>query len=63
MRAKERLSVLVAGGVQMESHGRDRWRPTLAVVRDSRGCDVATILIREGLARPYDGRVRRQPWC
>jgi endonuclease YncB( thermonuclease family) len=63
MRAKDRLAVLVAGSVQMTSHGRDRYRRTLAVVRDARGRDVAAILIREGLARPYDGRGRRQPWC
>ena len=61
--ATARLRVLVAGGVQMRSYGRDRYRRTLAVVHDSRGRDVADVLIREGLARPYDGRGRRQPWC
>jgi micrococcal nuclease len=55
MRAKDRLAVLVAGGVQMTSHGQDRYRRTLAVVRDARGRDVVAILIREGLARPYEG--------
>ena len=63
MAAIERLRVLVAGGVQIRSYGQGRYHRTLAIVRDSRGHDVAGILIREGLARPYDGRGRRQPWC
>ncbi len=61
MRAKDRLAVLVAGGIQMTSYGQDWYRRTLAVVRDMGGRGVAVILIREGLARPYDRRDRRQP--
>ena len=63
MAAKARLGVLVSGGVQIRSQGRDRYRRTLAIVRDMQGRDVAAILIREGLARAYNGRGRRQSWC
>lgn len=61
--ATERLEQLVTDGITLERHGRDRYRRTLAVVRDRAGRDVARILIREGLARPYDGRGRRAGWC
>ena len=61
--ATARLRALVAEGVTMQSHGRDRWHRTLAVVTDRRGRDVADVLIREGLARNYNGRGRREGWC
>jgi endonuclease YncB( thermonuclease family) len=35
----------------------------LAVVFDSRGMDVASVLIAEGLARRYNGRGQRELWC
>jgi len=56
------MSALVAGGVTLQPHGRDRYRRLLAVVRDRQGRDVAAVLIREGLARPYGGE-RRAGWC
>lgn len=59
--AKERLAELTARGVTLERKGRDRYRRTLARVYVD-GVDVAEIMIREGLARPYDGG-RRMPWC
>ncbi len=61
--ATERLRGLVEGGVTLHQTGQDRFGRTLAVVRDQRGEDVAAVLIREGLARPYDGRGRREGWC
>lgn len=61
--AKDRLAELVAGGVTLRTRGRDRYRRLLAVVRDRQGRDVAAVMIREGLARPYDGRGRRAGWC
>lgn len=61
-RAKDRMAELVSGGVTLRPHGRDRFRRLLAVVEDSRGRDVADVMIREGLARPYGGE-RRQGWC
>lgn len=61
--AAARLRVLVARGVHIQRHGRDRYRRTLAVVRTSHGRNVAMILIQEGLARLYDGRGPRQGWC
>lgn len=61
-RAKDRMTELVAGGVTLRPHGRDRYRRLLAVVEDSRGRDVASVMIREGFARPYGGE-RRQGWC
>lgn len=42
--------------------GRDKYGRTLARVLVS-GQDVAQILVAEGLARPYDGKTRRQSWC
>ncbi len=63
IRAAERLRALVARGVEIDRHGQDRYRRTLATVRTSQGRDVAMILIQEGLARPYDGRGQRQGWC
>ena len=61
--AKDRLAELVAEGVTLRTRGRDRYRRLLAVVRDRQGRDVAAVMIREGLARPYDGRGRRAGWC
>lgn len=61
--ARDRLIELLAGGLRVYPNGRDRYRRVLAVVRDARGRDVARVLIAEGLARPYDGRGRRQGWC
>jgi micrococcal nuclease len=63
IRASERLRALVARGVEIDRHGQDRYRRTLATVRTSQGRDVAMILIQEGLARPYNGRGQRQGWC
>lgn len=62
-RARQRMRQLVANGVWLTTHGRDRYRRTLAIVRDSQGRDVAQVMIAEGLARSYDGRTRRQSWC
>lgn len=61
-RAKARMAELIANGVTLRPHGRDRYRRLLAVVMDSRGRDVAAVMIREGLARPYGGE-RRESWC
>jgi endonuclease YncB( thermonuclease family) len=62
-RATARLRSLVQPRVWLERRGRDRYRRTLAVVRDRAGRDLAQVMIREGLARPYNGRGRRQGWC
>lgn len=61
--AADRLRRIVAAGVRLESHGRDRYGRRLAVVRDHQGRDVAQLLIRAGLARPYDGHGPRRGWC
>ena len=63
--AKRRLEGIVARGVSIErAGGRDKYGRGLAIVRDlTSGRDVADILIREGLARPYNGRGRRAGWC
>ena len=61
--ARDRLAELVAGGVTLRPRGRDRYRRLLALVRDRQGRDVAVVMIREGHARPYDGRSRREGWC
>jgi len=61
--ARDRMAELIAGGVRIQPHGNDRYGRLLAVVYDARGRDVAAVLIREGLARPYGGRGRREGWC
>jgi endonuclease YncB( thermonuclease family) len=61
--AKDRLTVLIAGGISLEPHGRDRYRRLPAIVRDRQGRDVAQALILERHARSYDGRGRREGWC
>ena len=61
--ARGRLGKLVAGGATLHPHGRDRYRRLLAVVTDASGRDVAGLMVREGLARPYYGRGRWQGWC
>lgn len=61
--ATARLDALAARGVTLRPMGRDRYARLLAVVRTRDGRDVAMVLIREGLARPYDGRSRRRGWC
>jgi len=61
--ATARLRELVADGVTLQSTRRDRYRRLLAVVLDHSGTDVATVLIREGLAREYHGRGPRGGWC
>gem|GEM_PF-748813 len=63
VQARARLAVLIAAGVTLHPQGRDRYRRTLAVVRDRSGPDVAEVLIEEGLAREYHGRGRRGGWC
>jgi micrococcal nuclease len=61
--AHARMQQLVARGVALERRGRDRYRRTLAVVRVRGGQDVAAIMIRERLARPYNGTGPRRGWC
>jgi micrococcal nuclease len=61
--ARARMQELVARGITIERRGRDRHRRTLAVVRVRGGQDVADIMIRERLARAYDGRGPRRGWC
>jgi endonuclease YncB( thermonuclease family) len=62
-RATARLRQLVEPRIWLEPQGRDRYRRTLAVVRDRAGRDLAQVMIREGLARPYNGRGQREGWC
>lgn len=61
--SRARLQQLIAGGVQLERRGSDRYRRTLAIARTRDGRDVAMIMIREGHARAYSGRGRRGGWC
>lgn len=61
--ARERLDELLAAGVTIERQGRDLYRRTLAHLRTREGALVSEILIREGYARAYTGRGRRQGWC
>lgn len=61
--AHARMQQLVSRGVTIERRGRDRYGRTLAVVRVRSGQDVASLMIRERLARRYDGRGARRGWC
>ena len=61
--ARDRRAMLVRRGVRLSPRGRDRYGRLLAVVLDAQGRGVAAVMIAEGLARPYDGRSRRQGWC
>lgn len=61
--ARARMQQLVVRGITLERRGRDRYRRTLAVVRVRGGQDVADIMIRERLARAYDGSGQRRGWC
>jgi endonuclease YncB( thermonuclease family) len=66
-RAKERLQALVTRGpVRLErAKGRDKYGRTLAVLFIG-GEPAGDILVREGLAVPYTGRIRRvvnYNWC
>ena len=61
--AQTRMQQLVAPGITIERRGRDRYRRTLAVVRVRGGQNVAHIMIRERLARAYEGNGQRRGWC
>ncbi len=61
--AHARMQQLVARDVTIERLGTDRYRRTLAVVRVRAGQDVAALLIRERLARLYDGTGPRRGCC
>ena len=61
--ARTRMAEIVSNDITLLPHGRDLYRRTLAVVLDSQGQNVAQVMIREGLARPYNGRTRRASWC
>lgn len=68
LKTKERLADLLrAGPVEIDRHGQDRYRRTLARLSVQQG-DVGAILVREGLALPWrDGakakEERLQTWC
>ncbi len=68
LRTKERLGQLLRSGpVEIDRHGQDRYRRTLARLSVRQG-DVGNILVSEGLALPWkDGRhakeQRLQVWC
>lgn len=60
-RATDRLVTLMNGNrIEIRRTGVDRYQRTLADVMVD-GVDVGAVLVREGLARAWDGR--RRPWC
>lgn len=63
-RAKYHLMLLVAdGSVTLHDIVPDKFgRRVLARVENAEGVDLATDLIRQGLARPYHGATRKG-WC
>ena len=68
LKAKERLAILLrAGWVDVERDGQDRYRRTLARLSVG-GRDVGTVLVREGLALPWQSgpeakEARLRHWC
>lgn len=63
-KAKARLKVLVTGGVTFLTDFRtDNYGRLLARPLDRKGQDIGQILVSEGLARAYDGKTARKPWC
>lgn len=62
--AKQKAIELTQGGLDvtsgLEVEGRGRFLGTL---RLPDGRDLGAVLIGLGLARPYDGKTARQPWC
>jgi micrococcal nuclease len=60
--AKARLLLLLRSGpITIDRHGLDRYGRTLGRLYID-GIAVADVMIRELLARPYDG-AKRQSWC
>jgi micrococcal nuclease len=59
-RARDRLAELLGGEFQIHRTGTDRYKRTLARITVD-GVDVGSILVREQLARPWEGR--RRGWC
>ena len=68
LKAKERLAALARSGpLEVERHGQDRYRRTLARVYGG-GRDLGQVLVQEGLALPWrDGPEARadrlRHWC
>ncbi|NVD46155.1 thermonuclease family protein, partial [Altererythrobacter sp. HHU K3-1] len=61
IRARDRLVVLLSRGpVKVHRDGFDRYGRTLARLTVD-GVDVGRQLVKEGLARPYEGG--RRGWC
>jgi endonuclease YncB( thermonuclease family) len=61
-RAKRRAQALLNSGPRSyRPAGQDRYGRILADVQVN-GRDLASVLIAEGLGRPYSGG-RRRPWC
>ena len=63
--AAKRLRELVSDGqvmIRANRRATDRYGRRLGWLFVN-GEDVGKILIREGMARPYDGRSKRKSWC
>jgi endonuclease YncB( thermonuclease family) len=61
LRLRELLQESGEGGMSMSYGGQDKYRRALVVLKVN-GVDVATRLINEGLAVPYEGG-KRIDWC
>lgn len=60
-----RMRMMFASPVRVSlviSDRRDRWGREMGTLTVG-GEDAGAVLIREGLAHPYDGRGKRQGWC
>lgn len=60
--AKARLARLAGARVWLSEIGRDRYGRLLARVYGASG-ELGAAMISAGLARAYDGKGRRKPWC
>jgi micrococcal nuclease len=58
--AKDKLSSLLQGPVEIHRQGKDKYRRTLATITVTGG-DAGTLIIRAHLAVAWEGR--RHDWC
>jgi micrococcal nuclease len=64
LKAKETLRELVSKGVILKNMEDDKYGGRhLADIDTINGESVADLMIKTGLARPYDGKAKRQGWC
>lgn len=64
LEARDRVQLLLekAERITLKETGRDKYFRIVARV-EADGVDVGEMLLREGMAVPYDGGRKNKPWC